>query len=187
MALDWPAWCSKVNKGTVLYKQNRIAGAQRKRELHKSKVISLTPAQETYICTSVRNAAELSVAILDWSATAGNTAPNPSPTWCSWSSSTICMTDEQRNPDLLVFGNITVVLALPQDSNSSNLEYIVLFTIFINFTTLQRVHSLKSLLNFWSTLRWFFAGFTNFAIPCIAGHKCICPQVNAVTKAFLTL
>ena len=103
MALDWPAWCSKVNKGTVLYEQNRIVGAQRKRELHKSKVISLTPAQETYSCTSVQNVAEPSSPILGRSAIAGNTAPNPFPTLCSWSSLT--MTDEQRNPDQLVFGN----------------------------------------------------------------------------------
>ena len=103
MALDRPAWCSKVNKGTVLCKQNRIVGAQRKRELHKSKVISLTPAQETYSCTSVQNVAEPSSPILGRSATAGNTAPNPFPTLCSWSS--LIMTDEQRNPDQLVFGN----------------------------------------------------------------------------------
>ena len=37
-----------MNEDTVLFEQNRIAGAQRKRELRKSKEISLTPAQETH-------------------------------------------------------------------------------------------------------------------------------------------
>ena len=50
LALDRPAWRSKVNKGTVLFEQNRIAGAQRKRELRKSKVVSLPPAQEIHQC-----------------------------------------------------------------------------------------------------------------------------------------
>ena len=48
LALDRPTWRSKVNKGTALFEKNRIAGAQRKRELRKSKAISLTPAQETH-------------------------------------------------------------------------------------------------------------------------------------------
>ena len=50
LALERPAWRSKVNKDTVLFEQNRIAGAQRKRELRKSNEISLTPAQETHQC-----------------------------------------------------------------------------------------------------------------------------------------
>ena len=48
LALDRPAWRSKVNKGTPLFEQSRIAGAQRKHELRKSKAISLTPAQESH-------------------------------------------------------------------------------------------------------------------------------------------
>ena len=48
LALDRPAWRSKVNKGTPLFEQSRIAGTQRKHELRKSKAISLTPAQESH-------------------------------------------------------------------------------------------------------------------------------------------
>lgn len=47
-ALDRPTWRSKVDKRTALFEQNRIAGAQRKHELRKSKAISLTPAQEIH-------------------------------------------------------------------------------------------------------------------------------------------
>ena len=51
LALDRPAWRSKVNKRTALFEQNRITGAQRKHELRKSKAISLTPAQEIHQST----------------------------------------------------------------------------------------------------------------------------------------
>ena len=125
--------------------------------------------------TSVRNVAEPSAPILDWSATAGNTAPNPSQRNVLghhqlWPKSNLTLISWY-----IVFGNCRVVLALPQDSNSSNLKYIVLFTIFINFTTLRRVHSVKSPLNFLSTLWWFFCQIHQyyFAIPCITGHNCI--------------
>lgn len=47
-ALDRPTWRSKVDKRTALFEQNRIAGAQRKHVLRKSKAISLTPAQEIH-------------------------------------------------------------------------------------------------------------------------------------------
>ena len=48
LALDRPTWRSKVNKRTALFEQNRIAGAQRKHELRKSKAISMTTAQEIH-------------------------------------------------------------------------------------------------------------------------------------------
>ena len=60
LALDRPAWRSKVNKRTALFEQNRIAGAQRKHELRKSKAISLTPAQEIHQSTESREPIEYS-------------------------------------------------------------------------------------------------------------------------------
>ena len=74
LALDRPAWRSKINKEAVIFDQNRMAEAQSKCELRKSKVISLPPAQ----FNSVRNATERFAPVLTGSAAAGHTALNPS-------------------------------------------------------------------------------------------------------------
>ena len=74
LALDRPAWRSKINKEAVIFDQNRMAEAQSRCELRKSKVISPPPAQ----FTSVRNATESFASVLTGSAAAGHTALNPS-------------------------------------------------------------------------------------------------------------
>lgn len=74
LALDRPAWRGKINKEAVIFDQNRMAEAQSRCELRKSKVISSPPAQ----FTSIRNATESFPPVLTGSAAAGHTALNPS-------------------------------------------------------------------------------------------------------------
>ena len=47
---DRPGWQGQISKGAVFFEQNRVAEAQRKLELRKSKAASLSPAHGDHLC-----------------------------------------------------------------------------------------------------------------------------------------
>ena len=121
MALHRPAWCSKVNKGTIPCEQNRIAGG--------SEEAWAAQIQSNLLDTCSRN---LPVSGMRQSLLRPNWIDQPQletqhliPLQRDilghnrlWRTNNVTLINWY-----IVFGNIRAVLALPQDSNRSNLEY----------------------------------------------------------------
>lgn len=91
LALDRPAWRSKINKEAVIFDQNRMAEAQNRCELRKSKVISSPPAQ----FTSVRECNRKFRSRINRISRSRTHCTKSFSSWCCWSSSTT--TDEQHS------------------------------------------------------------------------------------------